>query len=83
MNIKEKTEEAYQESKKRIPIVDISDKGMKQGKTFRYEVGFLHTANENETPEITAKFKSYGDAYTFAFNAAKGNMYYAGILIRS
>lgn len=52
-------------------IYDISDKGRKQGKTMRYEVGLFckpinNPEHTEEIPEYTAKFKRHGDAYYYA-----------------
>jgi hypothetical protein len=50
-------------------IRDISDKGRKQGKSLRYEVGYYCKPcpdTSDEQPEIIAKFKRHGDAYRFA-----------------
>lgn len=54
-------------------IYDISDKGRKQGKAMRYEVGYfckpIPNGNPDESleePEYVAKFRRYGDALTFA-----------------
>jgi hypothetical protein len=57
-----------------VRINDISDKGRKQGKTLRYEIGYYCKPNPDtseETPEIVAKFKRYGDALNFAITIAK------------
>lgn len=65
-------------------INDISDKGRKQSKRLRYEVGILHRPNDNdEQPEIMARFSHYGDARAFAEHVAQGNIWYAGVVIRS
>lgn len=66
-----------------IKIIDISDKGRKQSKKLKYEVGLFHTDNAEEAPEIVAKFRSYGDGMSFAYTIANGNCYYASILVRS
>lgn len=50
-------------------IYDISDKGKRQGKSFRYEVGYYSKPNpmeSDEIPEIGAKFRRYGDALIYA-----------------
>lgn len=52
-----------------VKILDISDKGRKQGKLLRYEIGYYCKPNpeqSEESPEIVAKFKRYGDAFRFA-----------------
>ena len=67
-----------------IQVKDYSDKGGKQGKTFRYEVGMyfteLEVKNEVYSSEIIiAKFKYYADALYFAETMAK-NPNQGGIL---
>ena len=59
-----------------IKIRDYSDKGTKQGKNFRYEVGIFVTGlqvdNEFYDPStIIGKFKAYEDALYFAETMAK------------
>lgn len=63
-------------------IRDISDKGLKQGKKLRYEVGLFYAKNQDE-PDIVAKFRHYGDALVFADAVKKAPVFYEEILIRS
>jgi hypothetical protein len=65
-----------------MKLTDISDKGRKQGKRLRYEVLMCHV-EDDPTPELVAKFRSYGDAVNFATGITKGNVFYFGVLIRS
>ena len=65
-----------------LNIRDISDKGLKNRKGLRYEVGVSHSELD-DTPEIVAKFKAYGDAYAFACHIAAGNVFYFEVIIRS
>ena len=64
------------------PIRDISDKGKKQNKRLRYEVGLYYAANQTE-PDIVAKFRHYGDALIFATTVKNAPVYYHEILLRS
>lgn len=67
-----------------IKINDISDKGRKENKRLRYEVGVFHSrANQTEEPEIIAKFKRHGDAWIFATHISNGNVWFDEIIIRS
>ena len=54
----------------------------KKYKRLRFEVCVFHTNNENEVPDVIAKFKSYGDAALFASHIAKGNVYYESVVVR-
>lgn len=64
------------------PIRDISDKGRKQSKRLKYEVGIFHTQCESEEPEIVAKFRAYGDAYAYAMRLKEAPVFYEEIIIR-
>ena len=63
-------------------IMDISDKGRKQGKKLRYEVGLFYAENQTE-PDIVAKFRHYGDCLIFAKAVQDAPVHYAEILVRS
>jgi len=67
-----------------VKINDISDKGQKytKSKALRYEVGVLHTGSDDETLDVSAKFRCYGDAWRFAKMLSEGNVYFAEIVIR-
>ena len=64
-------------------IRDISDKGRKEGRSFRYEVGVLHTGTVDEAPEIYAKFRSHGDATVYAERISQGSCQWEEVIIRS
>jgi hypothetical protein len=63
-------------------IRDISDKGLKQGRKLRYEIGVFYAQNQEE-PDIVAKFRHYGDALVFATAVQNAPVVYEEILIRS
>jgi hypothetical protein len=63
-------------------IRDISDKGRKQNKQLKYEVGLFYAANQ-ENPDIVAKFRHYGDALIFANAIKAAPVVYEEILVRS
>jgi len=51
------------------PIRDVSDQGRCANKRLRYEVLYYCTpaaSNGNESPDLVAKFRSYGDALRWA-----------------
>ena len=64
-------------------IRDISDKGRKQTKRLKYEVGLFYAANNQENPDVVAKFRCYGDALLFATTLKNAPVFYEEILIRS
>ena len=63
-------------------IRDISDKGLKQNKKLKYEIGLFYAQNQDE-PDIVAKFRHYGDALIFATSVKNAPVFYEEILIRS
>jgi hypothetical protein len=63
-------------------LIDLSDKGRKEGKKLRYEVGVFWAQNQDE-PEIVAKFRCYGDAFAFATKLQVAPVYKYQVVIRS
>lgn len=68
--------------KQDTPIRNVSDGGRKPSRRLKYEVCLLHTQDEQEVPEVVAKFKNYGDCLIFASVVSKAPVYYHEILIR-
>lgn len=69
-----------------IPIHDLTCRPHKEGKRLRYEVGVIHRECDLEdwrAVEVEAKFRRYGAAMLFAKAVSEGNMYYAGVVVRS